>query len=261
MEAPGSIVVLVIKPSSDARVGINLGQPHEGEVIITALPPDSLFSGTLLKVGMRVDAINGTKCNTPKEYADLMKAAEKEVQIAASEIPLFKKLVTEEFGREFNITWWVKNSNKCTISHKNNPDEFTACCCPGCVQQYVFTLTLNDEGRVDVVDTLHGSFNRVQGNMAAGQGNSSQAIAVVNMTANVNQKASRVETRLMMNENNSSIPVVTAIPAPQAEVMVRDENSGKKSMADEIAKLKALLDDGVLTEEEFQTAKQKVIDQ
>jgi len=80
------------------------------------------------------------------------------VSAATSIQTLYKQQVAEEFKREFNIVW--KGDRRCTISHKNNPDD-TACLCPS-VQQYVYTLTLLDGGKVQMKDDIEGSLNRVQ---------------------------------------------------------------------------------------------------
>ena len=34
--------------------------------------------------------------------------------------------------------------------------------CPGCVQQYVYTLILLDGGKVQMIDDIEGSLNRMQ---------------------------------------------------------------------------------------------------
>ena len=184
---------------------------------------------------------------------------------------LFKQQVTEEFKREFSIVWKV-SYRKCTISHKNNPDDCTACLCPGCVQQYVYTLTLLDGGKVQMVDDIEGSLNRVQAGMAAGNGNATQLVGVTNMTNKVMQKVSRIENQLMIHLNNmrlqshnntqqsnvsppiaSVLPVAAVVAVPETQTMVRDEISDTQRA--KLKALKTLCDDGVLSFEEYQQIK------
>ena len=163
----------------------------------------------------------------------------------------FEKLVQEEFGKSFNIKW-THAKKRCVIDHKENPDELTACCCPGCVQQYRYTLTLEvvpgGAPKVIWIDEIAGTFNHMQGNMAASSGNTSQITGVARMNNTIVQKVSRIESRLLI-EHTEVIPV-------EAETM---EERG--SIADEIAKLNKLRDDGVLNDEEFEKAKAKVLSQ
>eukprot|EP00578_Thalassiosira_sp_NH16_P012995 CAMPEP_0181119742 /NCGR_PEP_ID=MMETSP1071-20121207/23763_1 /TAXON_ID=35127 /ORGANISM="Thalassiosira sp., Strain NH16" /LENGTH=194 /DNA_ID=CAMNT_0023204307 /DNA_START=282 /DNA_END=866 /DNA_ORIENTATION=+ len=184
----------------------------------------------------------------------------------ASAATVFKQQVIEEFKKEFNIVW-TPGDIKCTISHKNNPDDFLACCAPGCFQQYVYTLTLLDGGKVEMVDDIAGSFNRAQGNMAAGNGNATQVVGVANMTNRVMQKVSRIENQLMIHLNNmrlqsNVLPAVAVVAVPETQKIVRDiepestsDKQRDKSIADEITKLKELHSTGVLSDEEFQQAK------
>lgn len=193
------------------------------------------------------------------------------IMAATSIQTLFKQQVTEEFKREFNIVWKV-SYRKCTISHKNNPDDCTACLCPGCVQQYVYTLTLLDGGKVQMVDDIEGSLNRVQAGMAAGNGNATQLVGVTNMTNKVMQKVSRIENQLMIHLNNmrlqshdntqqsnvslpiaSVLPVAAVVAVPETQTMVRDEISDTQRA--KLKALKTLCDDGVLSFEEYQQIK------
>mmetsp|Transcript_21207 Transcript_21207/g.26758 ORF Transcript_21207/g.26758 Transcript_21207/m.26758 type:complete len:183 (+) Transcript_21207:94-642(+) len=176
----------------------------------------------------------------------------------------FENLVKEEFGREFFIQWKNGGNTSCVINHKNNPDELTACCCPGCVQKLSYTITLDKSAgvpRVSWVDNIAGSFNRMQGNMAAGSGNYSQISAVQKANNLIVQSCSRIESRLLVAQNTIATTSAVAetvhlAPPPQVKAEVMEE---RDSLADEIAKLKKLHEDGVLTEEEFKEAKQKAI--
>ena len=168
----------------------------------------------------------------------------------------FEKLVQEEFGKSFNIKW-THAKKRCVIDHKENPDDLTACCCPGCVQQYRYTLALEvvpgGAPKVNWRDEIAGTFNRVQGNMAASSGNTSQINSVARMNNTIVQKVSRIESRLLIEHNNATAAATAPV---EAETM---EERG--SIADEIAKLNKLRDDGVLNDEEFEKAKAKALSQ
>ena len=183
---------------------------------------------------------------------------------------LYKKQVTEEFKREFNIVW--KGDRRCTISHKNNPDDCTACLCPS-AQQHVYTLTLLDGGKVQMVDDIVGS------------GNDTQAVSVQNYMNNlVMQKVSRIENQLMIylnnmrlqsNNNNtqsnvtppvvaSVLPTAAVVAVPESQTIVRDIDTPlPESISDtQRAKLKALktlCDDGVLSFVEYQQIKKDTL--
>ena len=199
---------------------------------------------------------------------------------ATSMQTLFKQQVAEEFKREFNIVW--KGDRKCTISHKNNPNDFLACCAPGCVQQYVYTLTLLDGGKVQMVDNIEGSLNRAQAGMAAGNGNATQIVSVANMANKVMQKVSRIENQLMIHLNNmrlqsnnntqSNAPpsiasVLTAaavVAVPETQTIVRDivtplPESISDTQRAKLKALKILCDDGVLSFNEYQQIKKDTL--
>mmetsp|Transcript_5787 Transcript_5787/g.8874 ORF Transcript_5787/g.8874 Transcript_5787/m.8874 type:complete len:170 (-) Transcript_5787:289-798(-) len=163
----------------------------------------------------------------------------------------FRSLVKEEFGKDFNVQWISTTS--VNVDYKANPDDLTACCCPGLVQKYNYTLTLQTSGgrpQVNYRDNIAGTFNRMQGGMAAGAGNASQVNAVQRMNNLVLQRCSRIESHLIAQQTKTSSPV------EQVKSEVMEERDG---MAAEIAKLKKLHDDGVLDDEEFKQAKAKVI--
>lgn len=166
-------------------------------------------------------------------------------------IAIFRSLVKEEFGKDFNLQYNGKFS--VDIDYKANPDEFTACCCPGLVQKYNYTLTLqmtSGRPKVNYRDNVAGTFNRMQGGMAAGHGNASQVNAVQRMNNLVLQRCTRIESQLIAQQTKPSPPVAVV----KAEVM--EERDG---IAAEITKLKKLHDDGVLDDEEFKQAKAKVL--
>ena len=113
-----------------------------------------------------------------------------------------------------------------------------------------YTLALKDGGRVQV---------------KKGWGNHSHWTA--NSTAaHVKKLVSRIENQLVNNTgNNSALVIATATAAatpPQAEAMIREDTNPATQapmIADEIIKLKALLDDGTLTKEEFQKARKIIL--
>ena len=181
-------------------------------------------------------------------------------------VTTFEKLVEEEFGQEFNIAWppTIKpNGKRCVIDHKHNPDDLIACLCPGLVQQYRYTLTLEaDSGgapKVTWVDNIAGSFNRAQGHMAAANHNPSQTNAVARMDNTIIQKVSRIENRLLIEHNNAAAAATAPTFAASSEAVKAETMEERESIADEIAKLKKLHDDGVLNGEEFEKAKSKAL--
>ena len=127
-----------------------------------------------------------------------------------------------------------------------------ACLCPGIVQVYRFTVSIEMLGGTPTVsykDDIAGTFNRMQGHAAAKSGNTSKVTGTQSMTNLVLQGCSRIENRLVMEQNNANAAVA-------AQNM---EERQKVNVADEINKLKKLHEDGVLNEEEFEKAKTKVL--
>lgn len=178
----------------------------------------------------------------------------------------FDNLVRQEFGKEFNVYQSSKDGHvapglfSCKIDHKKNPDDTVACCCPGIVQQYRYTLTLDTSKgaapKVHVKDEITG-LNRTQAAMA--NTNISNQIQRVNNL--VFQAVSRIETQLIIeHHNNNAATNVAAVPAgavvPEVQAEVMEE---RVSVADEVLKLKQLHDNGVLNDEEFEQAKKKAL--
>ena len=179
---------------------------------------------------------------------------------------MFENLVRQEFGKEFNVYRYkdghvARGLFACKIDYKKNPSDLAACCCPGIVQQYSYTLTLDtNKGaapKVHVEDNITG-LNRTQAAMA--QTNISNQIQMMNNQ--VFQAVSRIETQLILeHQNNNAATNVAAIPAsvvvPEVQAEVMEERD--LSVADEVLKLKQLHDDGVLNDEEFEQAKNKAL--
>ena len=74
------------KPSIDSKLGIGITQ-KAGEINnihVTSIAPGSMFAGTPLKVGMRIQTVNGRSFDTCSEFVDYLKAYKGEVVIIAS---------------------------------------------------------------------------------------------------------------------------------------------------------------------------------
>ena len=180
----------------------------------------------------------------------------------------FENLVRQEFGKEFNVYRYkdghvARGLFACKIDYKKNPSDLAACCCPGIVQQYGYTLTLGGAAptkgaapKVHVEDNITG-LNRTQAAMA--QTNISNQIQMMNNQ--VFQAVSRIETQLILEHQNNNATIVAAVPAsvvvPEVQAEVMEERV--LSVADEVLKLKQLHDDGVLNDEEFEQAKKNAL--
>lgn len=79
-----AVVVVITKPSKDAKLGIGVDASELGKVKITSIDPAGLSAGTELKVGMKIDAVNGKKYSTYDQGMTLLKEAESPVRIVAS---------------------------------------------------------------------------------------------------------------------------------------------------------------------------------
>ena len=177
---------------------------------------------------------------------------------------LYKQQVTEEFKTEFYIVW--KGDRRCTISHKNNPDDCSACLCPS-AQQHVYTLTLLDGGKVQMIDDIVGS------------GNDTQTVSIQNYMNNlVMQKVRRIENQLMIHLSNNSntqsnvtppvvasvLPAAAVVAVPESQIIVRDIDTPiPESISDtqraKFKALKTLADDGVLSFDEYQQIKKDTL--
>jgi hypothetical protein len=85
------IIIVVTKISKANKLGLQICQVEDermGEsfVQVTSIAPNGLFSGTRIKVGMKLLSINGKECNTVKDAIDLAKAVEGELKIAAASV-------------------------------------------------------------------------------------------------------------------------------------------------------------------------------
>ena len=80
------VIVLGTKPSIDSKLGIGITQ-RAGEINnihVTSIAPGSTFAGTPLKVGMRIQTVNGRSFDTCSEFVNYLKAYKGEVVIIAS---------------------------------------------------------------------------------------------------------------------------------------------------------------------------------
>ena len=80
-----TITATVIKPSKDSKLGLGISNNEEG-ALVTRIAPDSLFAGTDLALGMRIETINGSRFSTYKQHIDYLKTAVGQVVIEASYI-------------------------------------------------------------------------------------------------------------------------------------------------------------------------------
>ena len=79
---------VVTKPSNDTKLGIGI-QNGKGSIEITSIAPGSLLAGTELKVGMKIESINGRSflaCADCKTCADFLGSAVGQVTIVASSV-------------------------------------------------------------------------------------------------------------------------------------------------------------------------------
>ena len=96
VESRRIFTAVVTKPSNDTKLGIGI-QNGKGSIEITSIAPGSLLAGTELKVGMKIESINGRSflaCADCKTCADFLGSAVGEVTIMASS-------VTAPLGRHY----------------------------------------------------------------------------------------------------------------------------------------------------------------
>ena len=80
-----TVTVVVTKPSIDAKLGIGVFQKTgELEIKVTSIAPDSLFAGTELMVGMKIETVNGGRFARFKQCVDFLKTAVGQLTIVAS---------------------------------------------------------------------------------------------------------------------------------------------------------------------------------
>lgn len=92
-----SVVVVITKPSKDAKLGLDLGFGEGGMIDITAIDPKGPIADTDLRVGMKIDAVNGKKYITYNEGMSLLKEAKGDVRIVASDFdPTLKKAAKDD---------------------------------------------------------------------------------------------------------------------------------------------------------------------
>ena len=79
------VTVVAAKPSRDSVLGLGLTK-KEGEldILVSYIAPDGAFAGTELKVGMRVEAVNGLQFKTCSHIGEYLKTAKGQVVIEAS---------------------------------------------------------------------------------------------------------------------------------------------------------------------------------
>ena len=79
------VTVVAAKPSRDSVLGLGLTK-KEGEldILVSYIAPDGAFDGTELKVGMKVEAVNGLQFKTCGHIGEYLKTVMGQVVIEAS---------------------------------------------------------------------------------------------------------------------------------------------------------------------------------
>lgn len=93
-----SVVAVIAKPSDGAALGLDLGFGEGGRIEITAIDPGGPIADTDLRVGMKIDAVNGKKYLTYNEGMSLIDGARGDVRIVASKFDLKPKKAAEDDG-------------------------------------------------------------------------------------------------------------------------------------------------------------------
>jgi len=264
------IVVVVTKANPGASLGLGMRNVG-GKIIVTAFSKPEIFKDTDLKVGMHIESINGTKVTGAKlkdAVAIIGSTPGTVTFVAYTTTTNFESYVKEEFAKDFHILW-KPNKCSCVVDHKQNPDECSACICPGCAQVYSYTLTSNTSSGIPKIsyrDNIAGTFNRMMGLMTASSGNTMTVTGVAKMNGLVLQRCNRIENRMVMEQNNDRLVMEqndnalgTGVPISETGVPISEVMEERVSIADEIVKLKKLHDDGLLDDEEFKSTKAKVL--
>jgi len=86
VKQPTTVNLVVTKPSKDTKLGLGIGQERGStSVFITTISQTSLFKGTALKVGMIIETINGIRYSSFSHGSSLLKAAEGQLTIVATD--------------------------------------------------------------------------------------------------------------------------------------------------------------------------------
>lgn len=244
------------RASAEEDFGLHLVQSSEQVLVGQVKGPASISN---LKTDDIIMSINGSKVTNVEEGQVLLEQCDStELNITVYRNKSFKQLVEKEFSQEFFIVW--SDSNICAIERKDNPDDCSACFHS---QRYVvisYTLSLRSGGQIEWVDNRSGSWGRI---IRDSFHNETLNILVVGHNKMLVQSLSRIESQLAGGVTGSELAVAAKTIAPLPEAMVRMDDDVDKpsapSVSDEISKLKALLDDGTLSEEEFHQAKKKIL--
>ena len=84
MASDAKVTVNITKPSKESRLGI--GITNQEFLKVTSIAEDGLFANTDLKLGMKVETINGQAVTTSKEAITLLKEAEDQVILEAANV-------------------------------------------------------------------------------------------------------------------------------------------------------------------------------
>ena len=84
MASDAKVTVKVTKPTKESRLGI--GITNQEFLKVTSIAEDGLLVNTDLKLGMKVETINGQAVTTAKEAIGLLKDAENQVTIEAANV-------------------------------------------------------------------------------------------------------------------------------------------------------------------------------
>lgn len=245
------------RASAEEDFGLHLVQSSEQVLVGQVKGPASISN---LQTGDIIMSINGSKVTNVEEGQVLLEQCDAtKLNITVYRNKSFKQLVEKEFSQEFLIVW--RDSNICEIERKDNPDDCSACFFSQRVAVISYTLSLRSGGQIEWVDNLSDSCCRITKDEISRHERLNILVAGHNKM--LVQSLLRIESQLAGRVTGSELAVAATTIAPLPQAMVRmDDNEDKPSVpsvSDEISKLKALLDDGTLSEEEFRQAKKKIL--
>ena len=264
---PAVNITILETAIAESSLGLFITFDHVAKNVVVSKVKNAALESNV-QINDQIIKINGTKVEDMDHCKSLIMESEHDFNLDIYRPLNFQDMVKEEFGYKFFVRTVVgNNGNTCIITYKDNAGDCMAICCPACdsSEQYEYSLILLGGVKVTVRDNLEDKLMRSPWNPNASHAaNASKARRVANMTTAVTQKVSRIEAVLIndkMAAEKSDAPTIAvatdvAIAIPEAEVIVREDNS---SLVDEIEKLKGFLEDGTLTQEEFDSAKSKLL--
>eukprot|EP00814_Leptocylindrus_danicus_P017209 CAMPEP_0116014686 /NCGR_PEP_ID=MMETSP0321-20121206/6403_1 /TAXON_ID=163516 /ORGANISM="Leptocylindrus danicus var. danicus, Strain B650" /LENGTH=344 /DNA_ID=CAMNT_0003484341 /DNA_START=472 /DNA_END=1506 /DNA_ORIENTATION=- len=232
-------VLKIIKSDPTEKTGLFLNDGPNGLASAADVRPGSLASNAGLKAGDLIVGVGDILLRRGKDqFIELIKEASGEVLVTVSRciVTMFQLLVKEEF----------LSPRVAKLEAKGN-EALMACCCPGVATVYMYHLTLrNSDDGIYVKDLQVGNYQRKQ----AAQG--WIAGEIQERLNNVTQRANIIYNKLSKNQQQAPEPMVVA---ERVEVA----NEASVDVATQLSKIKDLLDSGVLSQEEFEAAKAKIL--